>query len=182
MDEKFSAAEMGPKMQACSERERKFVWFYLLNGGNGAQAARDAGFSDASGAAKVTAHHILHRERVIEALDEVGRRTFRSLLMPAVMATRALIENPKHPDHARTLQSTLSRLGLAERTAVDLNVSGEVAVNHTDAALADLRALLALGVPREKLVELFGFSGLDRYEKMLAGAPKVIEHRESENG
>ena len=45
--------------------------------------------------------------------------------------------------------------------------STDVTVNHTDSALQDLRTLIGLGVAREKLVEIFGFSGLSRYEKML---------------
>jgi hypothetical protein len=167
--------ELGPKMAALPERERKFVWYYLLNGGNGAQAARDAGYSDAGEGCKVRAHALMHRERVLAAMDEAGRKAFRGLLLPAITATAALIKNKNHPDHAKTLQSTLSRLGLSERTAVDVNHSGEVTVNHTDSALNDLRALLALQVPREKLEEIFGFSGLSRYEKMLAEAPKLIE-------
>lgn len=186
MDDGFSEAELGPKMQACSERERKFVWHYLQNGGDGAKAARAAGYSDQKEAAKVTACRALQRERVLEALDEVGRRAFRELLVPAVIATRTLIKNKKHPKHAQTVLSTLSRLGLVERTGVDLNMTGEVTVNHTDAAVNDLRVLVGLGVAREKLVELFGFSGLERYEKMLAEqerrAPKVIEHQERADG
>ncbi len=75
--------------------------------------------------------------------------------------------------------STLSRLGLVERAGVDVNVSGEVQVNHTDQAIADLRALRLLQVPRPKLEEIFGFSGLSRYERMLDAAdgraPKLIE-------
>jgi hypothetical protein len=179
----FSQIEMGPRMQACNERERKFVWFYLMNDGapNGAQAARDAGFPDSSEACKVRAHELLHRERVILALEEVGRKSFRSLLGPAIKATAALIANPAHGDHAKAVSSTLARLGITERTGVDVNLSGELTINHTDSALADLRALLELQVPREKLVEIFGFSGLDRYEKMLAAqAPRVIEHRSSD--
>ena len=66
---------------------------------------------------------------------------------------------------------------VVERTGVDLNVSGEVTINHTDSAVSDLRVLIGLRVPREELEKLFGFSGLERYEKMLAGQPKVIEHR-----
>lgn len=168
-------------MQACSEMERKFVWFYLTNDGvpNGAQAARDAGYKDSSEAAKVRAHDLLHRERVLLALEEVGRKAFRGLLGPAIKATAALIMDTKHPDHAKAVSSTLARLGLTERTGVDVNVNGELTVNHTDNALNDLRALVDLGVPREKLVEMFGFSGLSRYEKMLAEtdrqAPKLIE-------
>lgn len=179
----FSDFELGPKMRALPERERKFVLHYLLNEGklNGAQAARDAGYSDAAEGCKVRAHALLHRERVIEALEEAGRRAFRGLLIPAIKATAALIDKPDHPDHARTLQSTLSRLGISERTAVDVNHSGEVTVNHTDDALETLRTLIGLGVSREKLLEVFGFSGLERYEGMLAAAdakaPKLIEGR-----
>jgi hypothetical protein len=63
-------------------------------------------------------------------------------------------------------------------------VSGEVVVSHTDQAVDDLARLKALGVPHEKLLEVFGFSGLGRYERMLAErearAPKLIEHDPNE--
>lgn len=186
--------ELGPKMQACSPMERKFVWVMVLEAENATAAARKAGYVDHdNGAIRVRAHQLAHRERVIEAMEEVGRRIFRTQLPAAIKANRALLENPKHPDHHKAVQATLSRLGLVERTAVDLTVSGEIAVNHTDAAVGDLRALLALGVAREKLIEVFGFSGLARYEKMLAEQERrallgpVIEHvsretSEGENG
>lgn len=175
----FSQFELGAKMQACSERERKFVWFYCMGDENGrlnaSEAARRAGYSDpangdgnGSSAIRVRGHELMHRERVLAAIDEVGRKAFRGLLIPAVMATKALIDNDKHPDHAGVVKSTLSRLGLVERSGVDVNHTGEITVNHTDEAISDLRALLALNVPREKLVETFGHSGLERYEKMLA--------------
>lgn len=179
--------DLGPKMQACSERERRFVWFYVTNADeNATQAARDAGYPDTgSGGIGVRAHALMHRERVLEAIDEVGRQAFRALLVPAIAATRRLILNSKHPDHARTLQATLARLGLVERTGVDVTVGGEITVNHTDEALNHLRFLKELQVPRGKLEEMFGFSGLERYEKMLAvadaRAPKVIEN-EATNG
>jgi hypothetical protein len=175
----FSEIELGPKMQALPERERKFVWFYVTNEGppNGAQAARDAGYSDVKEACKVRASGLLHRERILLALEEVGKKAFRGLLGPAVKAAAQLIQNEKHADHSKAVFTTLARLGLGEKSSVDVNVSGDVTVNHTDSALNDLRTLLGLGVAREKLVEIFGFSGLDRYEKMLAAqAPtKVIE-------
>jgi hypothetical protein len=182
----FSEIELGPRMSALPERERKFVWFYLTNEGkpNGAQAARDAGYSDKSEGAKVLAHALLHRERVILALEEVGRKAFRGLLGPAVKAAAKLIEADKHPDHSKAVFTTLARLGLGEKSTVDVNVGGELTVNHTDSALNDLRTLLALAVPEEKLIEIFGFSGLSRYRKMLAEtdakAPKLIEHRTDE--
>jgi hypothetical protein len=179
--------EIGPKMQACSAMERLFVWFAVVEGLDATNAARRAGYADNNnGGIRVRGHELSHRERVIEAMEEVGRKSFRSLLPLAIAANRKLLENEKHPDHHKAVQSTLSRLGLTERTAVDVNVSGEVTVNHTDAAVNDLRVLVGLGVAREKLIELFGFSGLERYEKMLAEqerrAPKVIEHQEQADG
>lgn len=174
----LTGIEFGPKMQACSERERQFVMHYLLicaedGRPNASEAARRAGYADAgkdSTSIRVRAHTLIHRERVKEAIAEVGKREFVGLLFPAIFAARRLIEKPDHPDHAGMVKATLASLGLGERTAIDLNVSGSVTVNHTDAAIEDLRRLKALGVPRDKLVEMYGFSGLDRYEKMLAAA------------
>lgn len=179
----FSEIELGPKMSACSERERAFVWFYVTeNDGNASEAARKAGYADPgpeSGSIRVQAHALMHRDRVLAAIDELGGKAFRGLLMPAIRAARSMIENGKHPDHAKTVLSTLSRLGKGERSGIDVNHTGELQVNHTDSALEDLRTLLTMGVPEEKLIEVFGFSGLSRYRKMLAEtdakAPKLIE-------
>jgi hypothetical protein len=176
--------ELGPKMQACSERERLFVWAFLEQGcQDAADAARKAGCSDPgphSSAIRVRGHELRHRPRVIEAMQEVARSYFGGLLLPAVLAAEDMIGNPKHPDHAKMVQAVLGAQGLGDRTKVDINFSGEVTVNHTDQALDDLRRYLDLEVPRPKLVEIFGFSGLDRYEKMLAERDdklKVIEGR-----
>jgi hypothetical protein len=176
-------SDLGPKMLACSERERKFVWEFLANRlENAADAARKAGCSDPGGhssAIRVRGHELRHRPRVVEAMKEVARTHFGGLLLPAVLAAEDMVHRPDHPDHSKMVLAVLGAYGLGVRTSVDVNVSGEVTVNHTDGALNDLRSLLALGVPEEKLVEVFGFSGLDRYRKMLAEAdrkaPKLIE-------
>lgn len=176
---KFEDAELGPKMQACSDRERLFVWHYLQLGGVqcGAQAARLAGYSGNGETAKTRAHELLHRERVIAALDEVGRKAFRGLMIPAVAAAGALIADRKAAGHVKAVLSTLSRLGIVERSGVDVAVTGEIKLSHTDEAVETLRVLKELRVPREKLVEMYGYSGLERYEGMLRdrGRPKLIE-------
>jgi hypothetical protein len=187
-DDCLRGVELGPAMQVCSVRERRFA--YLLGTGiceTASDAARKAGYSDPgphSGAIAVRGHYLLHRDRVAKAIEEVARKEFRGLLLPAIAAMRRLIKNPDHPDHARSVATLLSRLGFGERNVTEVNVSGEVMVNHTDAALEDLRRLKALGLPRDKLLEVFGFSGLDRYEAMLAEkdarAPKTIEHKPDE--
>jgi len=182
----------GPKMLALGERERKFVWAYLINtmnddgskSGHGAQSARDAGYSDVANGAKVRAHGLLHRQEVVEAIQEVAARELKGMVLPAVAALGRLLHRPDHPDHRKAAETILDRVGMGTRTALDVNVSGSVTVNHTDEALEQLRMLLELGVPREKLVETFGFSGLGRYERMLAEkegrSPKVIEHMPAE--
>jgi hypothetical protein len=165
--------QFGPKMLALRERERRFVWAYLMNAlydgkENGAQAARDAGYSDVKEGAKVRAHGLLHREDVLEAMTEVSGRELRGLAIPAVVALSKLIAKPDHADHRKSIEMVLNRVGHSERTAVDVNVSGSVTMNHTAAALEDLRIMRDMGAPREKLLEAFGFSGLPRLEKMLA--------------
>lgn len=173
----------GPKMQALNERERRFVWAYLLNAmtdgkENGAQAARDAGYSDVKEGAKVRACQALQRDDVLDAMQEVAARQLRGLAIPAVVALSRLLDKPDHAEHRKAAEMVLNRVGMAERIAVDVNHSGEVTVNHTDQALADLERLIELQVPRAKLEEIFGFSGLTRYERMLAARrPKVIEHQ-----
>lgn len=163
----------GPKMLSLRERERRFVWAYLTNAladgkENGAQAARDAGYSDVKEACKVRAHGLLHRDDVLEAMQELAARELRGLAIPAVVALSKLVAKQEHPDHRKSVEMVLNRTGFNERTQVDVNFSGSVTVNHTDAAIEDLRRLMDLGVPREKLIETFGFSGLSRYERMLA--------------
>jgi len=184
-------SEFGPKVQSLRDRERKFVWAYLINsmtqvGANGAQSARDAGYSDSSEGAKVRAHHLLHRMDVQEAIQELAARELRGLALPAIAALASILRKADHPDRQKVALSVLSRLGMGEQSALNLNVSGEIRINHTDAALEDLRRLLELGVPREKLVETFGYSGLERYEKMLSEADrragKLIEGEVVRNG
>lgn len=174
--------DLGPKMEACSANERRFVWAFVVEAMDATNAARAAGYTDSgNGAIRVRGHQLRYRERVIDAMEELGRRVFRAQLPLAIKANKALITDKSHPDHHKAVQATLSRLGLAERVGVDVNHTGTVEVNHTDQALADLRVLIGLKVPREKLEEIFGFSGLSRYERMLAekdsGGPKVIEHQ-----
>lgn len=166
-------SSFGPKMQALKDGHRRFVWAYLMNSmvpssgyGQAKQSALDAGYAESS--SRVTAHHLLHRQDVQDAIQELAARELRGLVLPALAALKQTLGRKDHPDRQRVALSVLSRLGMGEQQAVQLNVSGEVQVNHTDAALDDLRRLMNLGVPRDKLIETFGFSGFLRYEKMLA--------------
>jgi hypothetical protein len=185
--------ELGPKMQACSPQERRWVWAYLENGCQDASdAARKAGFSDPgkhSAAIRVRGHELRHRPRVLEALQEVARTHFSGLVLPAVLAAETMIANGKHPDHAKLVLAVLSAHGLGAQTKVDINVQGQIEhVNRTDAALASLEYMMSLEVPRSKLIETFGHSGLARYERMLSeklrkqGNGRTSEHASFQQG
>jgi phage terminase small subunit len=176
----------GPRLLALHERERRFVWAYVVNSisdkrENGSQAARDAGYSDTKEACKVRAHELLHRDDVLDAIQEVAGRELRGLVVPAVMGMARLLDKPDHPDHFKAVTAVLNRTGFSEKTTVEVHHSGSIELNRTDSALEALAYLKSLDVPREKLVEQFGHSGLARYEKMLEErdakrSMKVIEH------
>lgn len=164
-----------------TDRERAFCWFYMWNGGDGAKAARAAGYSDVKEGAKVQAHRLLLRQDILDALREMGQRYLYALQPKALVRIGALIGSKNQTVALKASLATLSRTGLTERTGVDVNVSGQVQVNHADAAVEDLRRLVALGVPEERLIETFGHSGLSRYRKLLAASdaakavPAIIE-------
>lgn len=158
---------LGPKMAACSERERKFVWAYLLNGGNQRQAAIAAGFSNASGACDVRGHELMQRDRVLEAMHEVSWKTMRGLSLVAVLQTERILKEGTDADRLKAAFGVLNRTGFGEATVVQHNHTGSIELNHTDAALEALTYMRSLNVPRETLEQQFGKSGLSRYERML---------------
>lgn len=167
--------ELGVKMQALSQMEREFVWHLVCNGGNGADAARSAGYSDKAEGAKVRASELRSRQRVIEAIHECAWKLLGGLGVKAVASLEALVDRPDHPDHFKAVTAVLSRIGFGEKTLVQHQHSGTVEISHTDAALEALAYLKSMDVPREKLIEQFGHSGLARYEKM-------IEERDAKRG
>ena len=164
-------ASLPASMQALrSDRERLFCWYYMLGNATGADAAREAGFSDQAEGAKVRAWELLNtRDDIQVALTELGQRYLFNLMPKALRKLDALLEHPNPQEQGKAIERVLNRVkGFSEKTSVDLNVSGEITLNETDKALVDLRSLLALGVPRDALIATFGASGLSRYEKMLA--------------
>lgn len=158
-------------MQALrTDRERAFVWIYMFNGANGSKAAIAAGYSNVKEGCKVRAHELLLREDIQNALRELTGRYLFSLAPVATIRLGKLLTSKNERVALKAVDMTLSRTGFSERTALDVNVSGQVQVSHVDAAVEDLRRLVALGVPEERLIETFGHSGLSRYRKLLAAS------------
>jgi hypothetical protein len=93
-----------------------------------------------------------------------------------------VVENPDHRDHIRGISMILDRTApLQQHHVVDVHHH----VDHDAEALAHLKMLKGLAVPRAKLEEVFGFSCLSRYERLLeleeAKSPLLIEAKAVES-
>lgn len=159
--------DFGPAMLACLERERILITG-IFEGLSGAEAARRAGYECTSpeNFARV-AHRALHRDRVQAAIVEYTAKAARTLGPMAIRAQSDILSTINHKDRAKVSIAVLERITpTVQRTEATLEVTHKV--DHDGEAIAQLRMLKALNVTREKLQDVFGFSGLSRYEKLLA--------------
>jgi hypothetical protein len=175
--------EWGPCMKAlASDRHRAFVCaLYEVPRGQGANvmAAKMAGFgTSTTGARSWTAIgcRLAHDEKILMAIHEEDQRRIRSSAPRAIRALTNLVEDPEHKDHARAVAMILDRVHPAETRHT---VAVHHHVDHDAEAVNQLRMLKSLDVPRAKLEEMFGFSGLSHYERLLElgdqKKPQLIE-------
>jgi phage terminase small subunit len=163
----------GPHMAALDDRARTFVLsLFSVRQGHGAavRAAKEAGYgtnvsSPASWAS--IASRLIHDPNIMAAIREHSEKFIRHGAPRALTALMNLIEDPTARDHARAIGMLMDRVYPTESHHT-VDVQHTHIVDHTEAAVADLRIMKGLGVPREKLVEMFGYSGLPRYEDLLA--------------
>lgn len=174
----LDGVELGPKMRALSnEKQQLFVWHYVTQlDGSASKAAIAAGYATNEkwpGQVRKRACLLMHDRRIMDAIKELAEQALGGLLIPSLKATKALIENPDHPGHTRAVLSALSRLGFGERQALDVNVSGRVAVDHTARALESLEKMIADGASEEVLLYHYGPNGLAYFRDMLAARRKA---------
>jgi hypothetical protein len=176
--------EWGPAMKALpSDRHRSFVMnLYELPPGWGcnAKAARIAGFGTSTSSAASMATigwRLAHDEKVLAAIAEQDKLRIRASAPRAISALQRVVEDPDHKDHIRAVGMVLDRThAVTTHHTVDVHHH----VDHDAEAVAQLRMLRALEVSKEKLIEVFGFSGLSRYERLLQledarNSPHTIE-------
>ncbi|MBN9051553.1 MAG: hypothetical protein J0H78_19005 [Rhizobiales bacterium] len=169
--------DLGPAMRVCLPKEREFV-LNMLAGMNKAQAARHAGYglphSTAETMAK-TALRLSQRPRVVAALVEEAQKALRSMAPEAIGSLRELLTTFDPKAKLKAIEVILARTDPAVQR-IDQNVKVEV-VDRDAENLKALRAFKASGATRQFLEEWFGYSGLLRYEKMIAveDAAQVID-------
>jgi hypothetical protein len=126
------------------------------------------------------AYRLLHTDRIVEALRALLKRDIRTLGPAAHKAMKQILETPFHKDQARVAIAIADRLDPPVQ-----RIEGEFkhthVLDHESEAEAQYRTLMALGVAREKLIEVFGEFGLERLEAKLAPPEaKVIDAEFSE--
>ncbi|MFZ0123979.1 MAG: hypothetical protein WAL48_07290, partial [Xanthobacteraceae bacterium] len=101
------------------------------------------------------------------------KKLLRAHAPEAVNALLAIVRDVRHKDHVRGISLLLDRTDSVE---LHSTIHHQVEINHTDEALRELAFLKKHNVERTALEEMFGYSGLSRYEAMLAerDAPKRV--------
>jgi hypothetical protein len=168
--------ELGPAMRKLpNDKWRMFARAYATGKpglGAATNACRAAGFSkNRPDIARKYAWQLVRDPRMIAAIEEEARNVIRLGAPEAARALLNLVRNEGHKDHARGIGMLLDRV-YPVMTVANVEVTHKIA-SPDDEALEELRAVRKLGATREKLLELFGFNGLERLE--------AIEARRAEN-
>lgn len=164
-----------------TDKMRKFVLHYVSHR-NGARASREAGYLPETATAEdhaQNAYKILHREDVTNAVIAMTRRQLRQLAPEAINAIKETLQTTFHKDRMRAAAMVLERTD-APVQRVEGKITHTHVLDHEAEALNQLRSLKALGVARDKLIEVFGQFGLERLEAKLEPEPIEVEYQEVE--
>ena len=139
--------ELGPKMMALSEKQRRFVLELVADPlMSRAEAARLAGYSDSSEAAKVSAHRLMHDQRIIEAMHEQAGRRLWAISMKAAYRVDQMLDSEDPKIMLKAAVAVLDRTGFGAQQNININQTvrdeGSKAILKRIEALAD-----RLGVP-----------------------------------
>ena len=175
------AEAYGPAMQACNPKERVYV-LAVMAGETWANAARIAGYGtpDSTPATLATiGNRLKGYPRVSAALVEEAKQSLRSLAPKAVDTVRKVLDDFDAKARLKAADMILARSDPSV-TRVEGKVEHTHHLDHDAEALNQLRSLKALGVARDKLIEVFGDFGLQRLEAKLEPKPLDVEFSEVE--
>lgn len=163
---------MGPAFASLpSEKQRAFVdALFQVPPGHGAMAAaaRMAGYQGDPHSITATANRLMRDPRIQAAITEETKRRMRGLGPSAVSAIAGILGNTLHRDQLKAAMAVINKIDPdITRVQGEVHHTHEV-VDHTAEGIVQLRTLQSLGVAEEKLVELFGVNGLERFRRLMA--------------
>jgi phage terminase small subunit len=164
----------GPAMAALSPRQRAYVLALMVEKpGHGAltAAARAAGYGNREGTTTpktmaVIAQRLQNNDKVIAAIAEMTKKIIRSEALASIETVREIRDDPLHKDRLKAAMVFVDRVDPVE-TRHNVEVTHKV-VNHDQEAVDTLRYMRSIGASRAALEAHFGFTGLSRYERLLA--------------
>ncbi len=100
-------------MPELTPQQSLFVKEYVIGSGNGAEAARKAGYSERS-AAKL-AHQLMDKRHIQEAIHRAQRQAFTELASISLGQAKKMLEDDRTPAGARVelIKTMMDRAGLA---------------------------------------------------------------------
>lgn len=116
--------EYGPAMAALSEKQRGFVMAMIQTPGcTHAEAARRAGYSDASEGAKVRGFYLAHHPRVQQAIREEAGRRLNSLSLVAANVMMMVMMDEEAPlkEKLKAAAAVLDRTGFGAAQTINVN-------------------------------------------------------------
>jgi hypothetical protein len=147
--------EYGPKMAALSERQRRFVEIMIEQPAiTRHKAVELAGYqnSNPEGAGhRVTAHRLMHDDRILAALHEQAGRRLRSHSLMAADALVGLLASDDPKIQLKAAVMLLDRVGFGAQQ--NININQTVTDNSGKAIMERIRALADKhGVPMQQLL------------------------------
>jgi phage terminase small subunit len=146
--------DFGPAMASLTVKQRGFVMAMIeFPGISFAEAARRAGYSDASEGAKVSGHYCAHNPTVQAAIrEEASKRLNASSLTAANVLMQLLTDEAvEAKDRIKAAGMLLDRSGFG--AAQTINVNKNVTDNSGKAIMGEIQRLAErLGLPVNKLL------------------------------
>lgn len=144
--------DLGPKMLALTDKQRQFVLELVADPMvSRSEAARRAGYSDASEAAKVSAHRLMHDQRIVEALHEQAGKRLWSLSLKAAHRVDQMLDSEDEKVVLKAAVAVLDRVGFGAQQ--NININQTVRDESSKAILKRIEALAdRLGVPTQALL------------------------------
>jgi phage terminase small subunit len=164
----IDADDFGPAMSALTEQQRGFVIAMVtIPGCSFRRAALEAGYSDASEAAKVSGHRCAHNPAVQAAIREEAGKRLNSLSVVAanVMMDLMLDGEVDAKTKLKAAAAVLDRTGFGAAQTINVN---KTTTDRTGAGMLErIRALAAA-------------NGLDPVKLLGGNAPAVVDAEFSE--
>lgn len=132
-------------MSALNERQREWVSAYYATGGNAAEAARRAGYSDASGGAAVMGCRMRQNPKIQKAMAEYiqGEANGEGVRL-GYQVVYEIARNPQHRDQFKAAQLLIGMGGLAPATQHKVDVKVELTVDEKVKRLKQMAEILGM--------------------------------------